>query len=165
MTPLPIDAFLPEITQKLRASRAMVLVAEPGAGKTTRVPPAILRAGLLGPDHPNLVMLQPRRVAALSVSRRIAEELGVRWGEQVARIAVPGRELPCQGHEADDELIPSLEVPIPVIAQKEPVVLESPCLWRLSRRLPQQDGWCHMSHFTLSGNCETSLGQSPNWFK
>src|SRR4051812_1629152 len=59
MTPLPIDSSLPEITARLRESRSLVLVAPPGAGKTTRVPPAILRAGLLSADHPNLVMLQP----------------------------------------------------------------------------------------------------------
>lgn len=74
MTPLPIDSYLPEITDALRQHRAIVLVAEPGAGKTTRVPPAILRAGLLSADHPNLVMLQPRRIAARAAAERIAEE-------------------------------------------------------------------------------------------
>ena len=64
MTPLPIDSHLPQILQQLRGSRAVVIVAEPGAGKTTRVPPAIVRSDLLTPEHPNLVMLQPRRVAA-----------------------------------------------------------------------------------------------------
>src|SRR5689334_8049123 len=83
MIPLPIDAFLPEITQKLRETRAVVLVAEPGAGKTTRVPPAILRAGLLSPQHPNLVMLQPRRVAARAAAQRIAEENGWELGREV----------------------------------------------------------------------------------
>src|SRR4051794_32770111 len=74
MVPLPIDPFLPQITANLAGSRALVLVAEPGAGKTTRVPPAIPRAGLLGKEHPNLVMLQPRRVAARAAAQRIAEE-------------------------------------------------------------------------------------------
>src|SRR5205809_5433602 len=83
MTPLPIDAFLPEITQKLRGSRAIVLVAEPGAGKTTRVPPAVLRAGLLSEEHPNLVMLQSRRVAARAAAQRIAEENGWKLGREV----------------------------------------------------------------------------------
>src|ERR1019366_10327393 len=49
MVPLPIDASLPEIIANLRESRSLVLVAPPGAGKTTRVPPAILRANLLSP--------------------------------------------------------------------------------------------------------------------
>ena len=62
MTPLPIDSFLPEILSRVRESRSLVLVAEPGAGKTTRVPPALLRdAKLLSKQHPNIVMLQPRR--------------------------------------------------------------------------------------------------------
>src|SRR5687767_10643427 len=74
MSPLPIDRYLPEITAKLRESRSLVLVAPPGAGKTTRVPPAVLRAGLLPAAHPNLVMLQPRRVAARAAAQRIAEE-------------------------------------------------------------------------------------------
>ena len=82
MVPLPIDPFLPEITSRLRESRALVLVAEPGAGKTTRVPPAVLRAGLLGDDHPNLVMLQPRRVAARAAAQRIAEENGWELGRE-----------------------------------------------------------------------------------
>src|SRR5947209_4456291 len=77
MTPLPIDSALPEIVERLQQSRALVLVAPPGAGKTTRVPPAILRAaGLLGGEHPNPVMLQPRRVAARASVQRIADENG-----------------------------------------------------------------------------------------
>lgn len=83
MTPLPIDPFLPQITQTLMAHGALVLVAEPGAGKTTRVPPAILRSGLLPPSHPHLVMLQPRRVAARAAAARIAEESGTDLGEGV----------------------------------------------------------------------------------
>jgi ATP-dependent helicase HrpB len=74
MIPLPIDGHLPQILQRLRESRALVLVAEPGAGKTTRVPPAILKSNLLTSEHPNLVMLQPRRVAARAAAVRIADE-------------------------------------------------------------------------------------------
>src|SRR5947199_262180 len=81
--PLPIDAVLPEIVQRVRESRALVLVAEPGAGKTTRVPPAILRAGLLSRENPNLVMLQPRRVAARAAAQRIADENGWELGQEV----------------------------------------------------------------------------------
>ncbi|MDP9175324.1 MAG: ATP-dependent helicase HrpB [Planctomycetota bacterium] len=69
--------------EKLRQARALVIVAAPGAGKTTRVPPAILRAGLLGGDHPNLVMLQPRRVAARAAAQRIADENGWEIGGEV----------------------------------------------------------------------------------
>jgi ATP-dependent helicase HrpB len=83
MTPLPIDPRLPEIVDLVRRHRSLVLVAEPGAGKTTRVPPALLDAGLLGPDHPNLVVLQPRRVAARATAARIAAERGWALGEEV----------------------------------------------------------------------------------
>src|ERR1019366_6373294 len=83
MVPLPIDASLPEIIANLRESRALVLVAPPGAGKTTRVPPAILRANLLSPEHPNLLVLQPRRVAAPSLAARIADENNWKLGNEV----------------------------------------------------------------------------------
>src|SRR5918998_4182995 len=82
MTPLPIDRFLPEVVDRLRGSRSLVLVAPPGAGKTTRVPPAILRAGLLSREHPNVVMLQPRRVAARASAERIAAENGWELGHE-----------------------------------------------------------------------------------
>src|SRR3954462_979238 len=84
MLPLPIDPFLPDIVTRVRESRSLVLVAEPGAGKTTRVPPALLRASdLLSPQHPNIVMLQPRRVAARAAAMRIADENGWALGDQV----------------------------------------------------------------------------------
>jgi ATP-dependent helicase HrpB len=81
--PLPIDEYLPQITQSLRDSGALVLVAEPGAGKTTRVPPAILRSGLLGGQHPNVVMLQPRRIATRAAAERIAAENDWSVGNEV----------------------------------------------------------------------------------
>ena len=68
--PLPIDAAVPEIIARVRERRAAVVVAAPGAGKTTRIPPA------LTVDGP-VILLQPRRVAARSIARRIAEER--RW--------------------------------------------------------------------------------------
>ncbi len=83
MTPLPIDSHLPEIVRRLEAAKSLVIVAEPGAGKTTRVPPAILRSGLLSQEHPNLVILQPRRVAARAAAQRIADENGWEIGREV----------------------------------------------------------------------------------
>lgn len=83
MTPLPIDSHLPEILRLLKDARSLVIVAEPGAGKTTRVPPAILRSGTLSAEHPNLVILQPRRVAARAAAQRIAEENGWEVGREV----------------------------------------------------------------------------------
>jgi len=78
LQPLPIDEHLHAIVEMLRKHRSLVLVAEPGAGKTTRVPPAVVRSGLLSSDHPNVVMLQPRRVAARASAMRIGQEQS--WG-------------------------------------------------------------------------------------
>ena len=83
MNPLPIDPRLPEIVACLRQHRRLVLVAPPGAGKTTRVPTAIVKAGLLAEAHPALVLLQPRRVAARAAASRIAEENGWTIGDEV----------------------------------------------------------------------------------
>ncbi|QOV90033.1 ATP-dependent helicase HrpB [Humisphaera borealis] len=83
MIPLPIDRYLPDVVAAAKQHRAMVLVAPPGAGKTTRVPPAILAAGLMDREHPNLVMLQPRRVAARASAARIADEQGWTLGGRV----------------------------------------------------------------------------------
>jgi ATP-dependent helicase HrpB len=73
---LPIDPYIPEIVARVRASRAAVVVAAPGAGKTTRVPPA------LSADGP-LILLQPRRIAARSIARRIADEQQWTLGREV----------------------------------------------------------------------------------
>lgn len=73
---LPIDPHLPAIREQLRSRRAAVVVAEPGAGKTTRLPPALLEDG-------PLILLQPRRVAARALTRRIAAENGWTVGEEI----------------------------------------------------------------------------------
>lgn len=75
-TALPVDDFLEPIRDALRVSRAVVITAAPGAGKTTRVPPA-----LVGEGH--VILLQPRRVAARAIARRIAEERGWTLGRDV----------------------------------------------------------------------------------
>ncbi len=82
MIALPIDDFLPDVARSLRGAPNLVLVAEPGAGKTTRVPPAILPLLDAG-EHPNIVMLQPRRVAARAAAMRIAAERGWIVGKEV----------------------------------------------------------------------------------
>lgn len=82
MTPLPIDDVLPECLEEL-AGGSLVVVAPPGSGKTTRLPAAILDAGRLPDSHPNLVVLQPRRIAARAAARRVAEERGWTLGEEV----------------------------------------------------------------------------------
>ncbi len=83
MQPLPIDHQIPEILETLRQRGTLVLLAEPGAGKTTRVPPALIRAGLCQPQHPRILVLQPRRVAARAIAQRIADEQGWPLGGQV----------------------------------------------------------------------------------
>jgi len=83
MTSLPIDESLPDILTSLREHRRLVLVAPPGAGKTTRVPPALVRSDLLSPEHPGVIVLQPRRVAARATAARIAEEQNWTLGEEV----------------------------------------------------------------------------------
>jgi len=80
-TPLPIDKLIPEILQTLEKNNAAVVVAQPGAGKTTRVPPALLSADFARAKE--IWVLQPRRLAAKLAALRVAEELGEKPGQQV----------------------------------------------------------------------------------
>lgn len=79
MLPLPIDPVLSEITTRLKKERRLVLVAPPGSGKTTRVPRALLDAGISG----EIVVLEPRRLAARMAAKRVADELGEPLGKTV----------------------------------------------------------------------------------
>jgi ATP-dependent helicase HrpB len=72
--PLPIDPVLPELLAALESGPNAVLAAPPGAGKTTRVPLALLTAGWAGAGR--LLMLEPRRIAARAAAERMAEMLG-----------------------------------------------------------------------------------------
>ena len=76
MVPLPVDSFIPDIKAALAKSRAVVVTAQPGAGKTTRVPPALVEDG-------SVILLEPRRVAARSIAHRIAFERGWTVGREV----------------------------------------------------------------------------------
>src|SRR6185503_10373685 len=80
-TPLPIDDVLDELSRTLKGRNTAVLVAPPGAGKTTRVPLALL-------DEPwakgkKIVVLEPRRIAARASAERMAQTLGERAGDTV----------------------------------------------------------------------------------
>ncbi|MFZ5692061.1 MAG: ATP-dependent helicase HrpB [Pseudomonadota bacterium] len=80
-SPLPIDDALPALTQALRAREAAVLVAPPGAGKTTRVPLMLM-------DEPwaagkKIIVLEPRRLAARAAAERMAKTLGEQVGNTV----------------------------------------------------------------------------------
>jgi ATP-dependent helicase HrpB len=74
MQPLPVETLLPELHAALAAPGAAVLVAPPGAGKTTAVPPALLGAPWL--DGRKIVLLEPRRIAARAAAWRMSERLG-----------------------------------------------------------------------------------------
>ena len=76
--PLPIDPLLPEIVEHLRRESNLVLEAPPGAGKTTRVPPALLS---LWPG--DVLVLEPRRIAARMAARFVAAGRGEPVGETV----------------------------------------------------------------------------------
>jgi ATP-dependent helicase HrpB len=78
--PLPIDPLLPAVVESLRSARSLVLQAAPGAGKTTRVPPALLEAGLVQGE---LWVLEPRRLATRLAAARVADELGETVGRTV----------------------------------------------------------------------------------
>ena len=75
-TPLPVDRYVDEIVALVRSERRAVVLAPPGAGKTTRIPPAFTSLG-------RTILLQPRRVAARTLARRIAAERGWTLGEEI----------------------------------------------------------------------------------
>jgi len=81
MDSLPVDEALPRLKQALAGGNACVLVAPPGAGKTTRVPLALLDAPWLAGRK--IVMQEPRRLAARAAARRMAATLGEQVGETV----------------------------------------------------------------------------------
>jgi len=78
---LPITARKDDIVAAIRANQVVVIAGETGSGKTTQLPKMCLEAGL--GIEAKIGCTQPRRVAALSISRRIAEELNVNWGREV----------------------------------------------------------------------------------
>ncbi len=78
MIRLPVDAILPELLKTLARTSSLVLKAAPGSGKTTRVPPALLKA-LAG----EIWVLEPRRLAAKFSAERVASELGEKVGKTV----------------------------------------------------------------------------------
>ena len=75
---LPVDPLLPGIVGHLRRHRTLVLEAPPGAGKTTRVPPALLEL-----DTKDVLVLEPRRLAARLAARFISRERGEPLGRTV----------------------------------------------------------------------------------
>ncbi|ALG67271.1 ATP-dependent helicase HrpB [Beggiatoa leptomitoformis] len=80
-TPLPIDTVLPNLQSALQHHPAVVLQAPPGAGKTTRVPLALLNATWL--QQQTIILLEPRRLATRAAAQRMADELGEAVGKTV----------------------------------------------------------------------------------
>ena len=78
LSPLPIDAQLPEIVRAMRELKSLVLTATPGAGKTTRLPPELLQS-----VSGKILVLQPRRLAAVAACERVAMERGWKVGAEV----------------------------------------------------------------------------------
>ena len=79
--PLPVDDVLEQLTDALATSGSAVLVAPPGAGKTTRVPLALLNTPWLGDRK--IIVLEPRRIAARGAAERMAQSLGEKVGQTV----------------------------------------------------------------------------------
>jgi ATP-dependent helicase HrpB len=93
-TPLPVDALVPDILASLNQASNLVIEAEPGAGKTTRIPAALLSA-----VSGQVLVLEPRRIAARLAARRVAWELSEDVGQTVGyqvrfdRVAGPRTRL------------------------------------------------------------------------
>jgi ATP-dependent helicase HrpB len=89
-----VDALVPDILASIKQTSNLVIEAEPGAGKTTRIP-----AALLGAVNGHVLVLEPRRIAARLAARRVAWELGEDLGQTVGyqvrfeRIAGPNTRL------------------------------------------------------------------------
>ena len=81
MAALPIDSVISELKTVLKHSGNAVLTAQPGAGKTTRVPLVLLNESWL--DQRRIIMLEPRRLAARAAAHRMAVMLGQQIGETV----------------------------------------------------------------------------------
>ena len=78
---LPIDSHLPEVASVLNSTQALVLAAPPGAGKTTRIPRFLYEKGFA--DRGEILILEPRRLAARLAASRVAQELGENPGDTV----------------------------------------------------------------------------------
>ncbi|MBI2428250.1 MAG: ATP-dependent helicase HrpB [Ignavibacteriales bacterium] len=81
MNSLPIDIILPELRSALADHRNVILSADPGAGKTTRVPPALLDESWL--NDQKIIMLEPRRLAAIRAAEYMAQQLNEKAGSTI----------------------------------------------------------------------------------
>src|SRR3954449_13198291 len=79
--PLPIDCVLPDMAAQLAGGTRLVVVAPPGAGKTTRIPLLLLRQDWAAGRR--IILLEPQRLAARAAAQRMATTLGERVGERI----------------------------------------------------------------------------------
>jgi ATP-dependent helicase HrpA len=94
---LPISSRAPEIVDAIMRHQVLILAGETGSGKSTQIPKMCLAAGRAARGR--IACTQPRRVAALSLSRRLAEEMGVEWGREV------GCKVRFDDHTSRDTLV------------------------------------------------------------
>lgn len=79
---LPITVGRSAILEEVRGSQCVIIVGETGSGKTTQIPQYLMESGLCK-GHKRIAVTQPRRVAAMTVSKRVSEEVGCRLGDKV----------------------------------------------------------------------------------
>ncbi len=86
---LPVYQFLDDLLDRVKHNQSVVVEGETGSGKTTQIPQFLVNAGYTGPRGATkqgirmVACTQPRRVAAMSISKRVAEEMDVQLGNQV----------------------------------------------------------------------------------
>jgi ATP-dependent helicase HrpB len=120
-SPLPMDAHLPAVLRALEEHASVVVTAEPGAGKTTRVPPALLKAPFA--QGKEIWVLQPRRLAAKTAALRVAEEMG----ESVGRtVGYQFRFEKCGGSETRLKFL--TDGMLPPLAQGDPTLRQIACV-------------------------------------
>lgn len=78
---LPVSKAKDHVIDAVRANRVIVIIGETGSGKTTQIPRFLLENGLA--QNGKIAVTQPRRVAAITVSQRVAHEMGVKIGQEV----------------------------------------------------------------------------------
>ena len=121
---LPITARKDEIVAAIRAHQVVVVAGETGSGKTTQLPKMCLEAGL--GQRARIACTQPRRMAATSISQRVAEELNVEWGREVGckiRFADHSRPETSVKFMTDGMLLAEVQGD-PLLAEYEAVILD-----------------------------------------
>ena len=98
---LPIYEIEHDIVAALKATKRLILQAPTGSGKSTQVPQMLLKHGLLG--NGQVVILQPRRLAARLLASRVAKELGVELGREVGyQVRFENCVERCHAHQVRD---------------------------------------------------------------